>query len=487
MSVLRYAQRTREPLVVGDATRDDRFARDPYFDGVASCSLLAVPILSRGEPRALLLLENRLIRGAFTTGRLDAVKLIAGQLAVSLDNAQLYAAFRRIADEQAALRRVATLVARGVGPDLVFAAVAEEIGAPFGADGTAIVRFESDGEATVMGGYGFMRSRAGSRGKPEPYSAIASVQATGRAARRDVDDPTSASLPEPAPEGVRSAVAGPIVVEGRIWGAMGLGSRRGRLPKDTEQRLAGFTELVATAIANAESRAELTASRARIVATADQTRRRIERDLHDGAQQRFVHTIVTLKLARGALADVGGEGPELVDEALENAERATEELRDLAHGIHPSILTSGGLGPALEALARRSNIPVTLKLPTDARLPEHVEVTAYFVVSEALTNAAKHAHASCVQVTIDTADGDVRLSISDDGVGGADPTRGSGLAGLKDRVEAIGGTLTVQSRPGQGTRLTADVPVNADRERWHEQGPPQLKRGRSAQVSDRGA
>ena len=233
----------------------------------------------------------------------------------------------------------------------------------------------------------------------------------------------------------------------------------------TEARLAGFTELVATAIANAEARAALTASRARIVAAADAARRRIERDLHDGAQQRFVHTIVTLKLARRALADVGGEGPELVGEALENAQRATEELRELARGIHPSILTSRGLGPALEALARRSNIPVTLELPTDARLPEHVEVTAYFVVSEALTNAAKHAHASCVQITIDTADGEARLSISDDGVGGADPTRGSGLAGLKDRVEAIGGTLTVQSRPGQGTRLIAEVPVNADRER----------------------
>jgi signal transduction histidine kinase len=465
MSVLRYAQRTREPLVVGDATRDDRFARDPYFDDVACCSLLAVPILSRGTLRALLLLENRLIRGAFTTGRLDAVKLIAGQLAVSVDNAQLYADFRRIADEQAALRRVATLVARGVGPELVFAGVAEEIGALFGADVTAIVRFEPDGEATVMGGDGFENSRAGFRGKPDAHSAMASLQATGRAARRDLDDAAPASLSEPAPEGVRSAVASPIVVEGRIWGAVALGARRGRLPEDAEQRVAEFTELVATAIANAESRAELTTSRARIVAAADQTRRRIERDLHDGAQQRFVHTIIMLQLARSALAGVDGQGPELVAEALENAERATEELRELAHGIHPSILTSGGLGPALQALARRSAIPVTLELHTDARLPEHVDVTAYFVVSEALTNAAKHAHASRVQVTVDTADGDLRLSIGDDGVGGADPTRGSGLVGLKDRVEAIGGTLTVHSPRGQGTRLVAAVPVGAGTER----------------------
>jgi signal transduction histidine kinase/predicted Ser/Thr protein kinase len=299
MSVLRYTQRTREPLVVTDATRDDRFARDPYLADLACCSLLAVPILSRGTLQAVLLLENRLIRGAFTTERLAGVKLVAGQLAVSLDNAQLYA--------------------------------------------------------------------------------------------------------------------------------------------------------------------ELTTSRARIVAAADQARRRIERDLHDGAQQRLVHAILTLKLARAALAGVDGEGPELVDEALENAERANEELRELAHGIHPSILISGGLGPALQALARRSAIPVTLEVRTDARLPEHVEVTAYFVVSEALTNAAKHAHASYVQVAVDTADGHVRLSISDDGVGGADPTRGSGLVGLKDRVEALGGTLIVQSRPGQGTRLIAEVPLNAER------------------------
>jgi GAF domain-containing protein len=225
LTVLRYAQRMREPLVLGDATRDDRFDRDPYFIDLACCSLLVLPILSRGTLRAVLLLENRLIRDAFTTERLDAVKLIAGQLAVSLDNAQLYAEFRRIADEQAALRGVATLVARGVGPDLVFAAVAEEVGTLFGADAAAIMRFEPDGEATVMGGFGFDHSQPGSRGKPDPHLAMASVQATGRAARHDVDDP-SASLPETTPEGIRSAVASPIVVEGRVWGAMGVGLHR---------------------------------------------------------------------------------------------------------------------------------------------------------------------------------------------------------------------------------------------------------------------
>jgi signal transduction histidine kinase/predicted Ser/Thr protein kinase len=463
MSVLRYAQRTREPLVVGDATRDDRFARDPYFDDVTCCSLLAVPILSRGTLRALLLLENRLIRGAFTARRLDAVKLIAGQLAVSLDNAQLYAEFRRIADEQAALRRVATLVARGVGPDLVFAGVAEEIGVLFGADGTAIARFEPDGEATVMGGHGFVRSRAGSRGRPDPHSAMASVQATGQAARRDVDDPTSAGLPELAPEGVRSAVASPIVVEGRIWGAIALGSRRGRLPQDTDQRLAEFTELVATAIANAESRAELTASRARIVAAADETRRRIERNLHDGTQQQLVSLILELRAVEATEPPEVGELTGQLARTTRGLARVLEELQEISRGIHPAILSKDGLERALRALARRSAVPVKLDLRAERRLPEHVEVAAYYVVSEALTNAAKHAHASVVHLTVDTADGEVRLSISDDGVGGADPTRGSGLVGLKDRVEAIGGTLTVQSRRGEGTRVIAEVPVNAER------------------------
>ena len=250
MSVLRYTQRTGQPLVVSDATRDDRFARDPYFSGLTCCSLLAVPVLGRGTLRAVLLLENRLIRGAFTTERLDAVKLIAGQLAVSLDNAHLYAEFRRIADEQAALRRVATLVARGVGPDPVFAAVDEEVATLIGTDNTAIVRFEPDGEATVMGGYAALNSPSGSRGTLDAHSAMASVQATGYAARRDADD-----LDETTDEGPGFAVAGPIVVEGRVWGAIGVGSRRERLPQDTEQRLADFTELVATAIANAEPQA----------------------------------------------------------------------------------------------------------------------------------------------------------------------------------------------------------------------------------------
>jgi signal transduction histidine kinase len=388
------------------------------------CALLALPILNRGNLQALLLLENRHIRGAFTTERLDAVKLIAGQLAVSLDNAQLYTEFRRIADEQAALRRVATLVARGVGPVLVFAAVAEEVGTLLGADNAAIVRFEPDGEATVMGGYGFEHSQPGSRAKPEPYSALASVQATGRAARRDVDDPMSASLPEAAFGGARFGVASPIVVEGRLWGAMAVGSRHERLPQDTDQRLVEFTELVATAITNAESRAELTASRARIVAAADQARQRIERDLHDGAQQRLVSLALQLRTAQAVAPPELGELVTELDRAVAQATGALDELGEIARGIHPTILAKGGLRPALETLARRSPNPVDLDMRAEGRLPEHVEVSAYYVVAEALTNAAKHARASAVMVTVEV--------------------------GLKDRVEALGGASfsTVRAEPG---------------------------------------
>jgi signal transduction histidine kinase len=459
MSVLRYVQRMPEPLVVNDAIRDDRFARDPYFTGITCCSLLAVPVLSRGLLSAVLLLENRLIRGAFTTERLDAVKLIAGQLAVSLDNAQLYAEFCRIADEQAALRRVATLVARGVRPDLVFAAVAEEVGALFGADGAAIVRFEPDGEATVLGGYGFAQSQPGSRGKPDPHSVMASVHATGRAARRDAD----AGRPEATPAEAGSGVASPIVVEGRVWGAVGVGSRGDRLPPATEQRLAEFTELVATAIANTESRAELTTSRARIVAAADHARRRIERDLHDGAQQRLVSLALQLGTAQAAVPpELDALGAQLGD-AVAEVTGALDVLRETARGIHPSILAEAGLGAALRGLARRSPIPVDLDMRVDGRLPEQVELASYYFVAEAVTNAAKHARASALTVTVeaDAADAVLRVEVSDDGTGGADFTRGTGLVGLKDRVEALGGRILLHSPHGAGTTLRMEVPLTA--------------------------
>jgi signal transduction histidine kinase len=260
--------------------------------------------------------------------------------------------------------------------------------------------------------------------------------------------------------GLAAAVAVPIVVSGRPWGAIVAAWKHPDMGGgDTEVRMAQFTELVATAIANAESSAELAASRSRIVATADEARRQIERDLHDGAQQRMASTVASLKQARNELGDANGPVAGLVDEALANAERGIEEVRELARGIHPRILSYGGLGPALNTLARRSPIPVTVDVQTDRRLPEPVEVTAYYVASEALTNVVKHAQASEARMTVEVDDGWIVLTIRDDGTGGAEPSRGSGLIGLNDRVGALGGALAVHSEPGAGTVLTARIPV----------------------------
>jgi signal transduction histidine kinase len=208
-----------------------------------------------------------------------------------------------------------------------------------------------------------------------------------------------------------------------------------------------------------QSQEELAASRARIVAAGDQARRRIERDLHDGTQQRLVSLVLDLRAAEAA---VPPDEPELRAQLARVADGlagALEELRELSRGIHPAILTEGGLGPALKALARRSAVPVELAVDVRGRLPERVEVAAYYVVSEALTNAAKHAEASVAEVEAQARDGLLHLSVRDDGVGGAAPGGGSGLVGLADRVEALGGTIRVHSPAGQGTRLQIDLPI----------------------------
>ena len=234
------------------------------------------------------------------------------------------------------------------------------------------------------------------------------------------------------------------------------GSTLQQLPPDTEARLVSFTELAATAIANAQSRAELVASRARIVAAADEARRRIERDLHDGTQQQLVSLMLDLRAVQAAVP------PELQGSLSRIGERVTDvfdQVREISHGIHPAILSEQGLTPALKALARRSAVPVELDLRTGRRLPDPVEVAAYYAVSEALANAAKHAHASAVHVELDTPDTVVRLAIRDDGIGGADPARGSGLTGLRDRIEAVEGTFEVTSPADGGTTLLIEIPV----------------------------
>jgi signal transduction histidine kinase len=252
------------------------------------------------------------------------------------------------------------------------------------------------------------------------------------------------------------------MVGGSLWGSIAAGTNREQFPADAEQRMADFTELLATAIANADSRDELAASRRRIVAASDEARRRIERNLHDGTQQQ----LVSLALAvRAAEANVPPERRDLragLSRVATGLVAAVEDLQELSRGIHPAILSAGGLGPALRTLARRSAIPVELDVTTDARLPEPIEVAVYFVASEALANATKHAHASRIEVSLAPRDGGLLLSIRDDGVGGADSGRGSGLVGLQDRVEALGGTIRIDSPPGGGTSLVVTLPLDVE-------------------------
>jgi signal transduction histidine kinase len=260
--------------------------------------------------------------------------------------------------------------------------------------------------------------------------------------------------------GLRSSAGGPIIVEGHVWGVVIAGSTADqRLPADAEARLGSFTELVATAIANAESRTALADSRARIVTAADESRRRIERDLHDGAQQRLVHAVIVLKLAVRALTNGDANAGDLVAEALRHAEQANAELRELAHGILPAALTRGGLQAGVEALVSRLSLPVSVDVSV-ARLPAGVEATAYFVITEALTNVVKHARADGAGVTARVEDEELRIEVRDDGIGGARGDHITGLGGLEDRVSALDGRLVVESPPGGGTRVRALLPVS---------------------------
>jgi signal transduction histidine kinase len=284
---------------------------------------------------------------------------------------------------------------------------------------------------------------------------------TGRAARMDDYADTTGPIADVAREvGIRASVGVPISVEGRLWGVMiSASGRAAALPADTEARLAGFTELVATALANAEARAELAASRARIVAAADDTRRRIERDLHDGAQQRLVSLALQVRAAQAAVPPPLEDLTRSLDHIAVELTGVLDELREIARGIHPAVLAKGGLRPALKVLARRSPVPVRLEVRVDERHRESIEMATYFVVAEALTNAAKHADASVVDVEVDSHDGILGIRIRDDGRGGANPGEGSGLVGLKDRVEALGGRLSVQSPPGAGTSVLVELPL----------------------------
>ncbi|MEQ7123693.1 CHASE3 domain-containing protein [Actinopolymorpha sp. B11F2] len=372
----------------------------------------------------------------------------------------------RVVDEQTVLRRLATLVARGEPPEVVFAAVAEEVGEVLGADGTRLLRYEADQTAMVvtMWGTPVPNSPVGSRLSLEGRNVAALALETGQGVRITSFTDAPGSIARSMREmDVHSAVGAPVVVAGQLWGVLSAYStHEDRFAPGTETRFAEFTDLVAIAIANTQARTDLLASRARVVAATDQARRRIERDLHDGTQQRLVSLMLDL---RSVATGVFPGQPDLRS-SLEGMTRelgdTIEELREVARGIHPALLSDAGLVPALRSLARRSAIAVDLDVDITTRLRQAVEVAAYYVVAEALTNASKYANASVVHITGAVADGHLHLSVCDDGVGGADPSRGSGLVGLIDRIEALGGTLTISSPPRQGTTIELSLPVEGD-------------------------
>jgi signal transduction histidine kinase len=323
----------------------------------------------------------------------------------------------------------------------------------------SLARYDDD-VITVVAQFGTPYVQIGERLPLGGTNVTSTVLRTGGTARLDDVAGATGRIGDIARRaGIRSTVGAPVVVDGRTWGVLvAIWEEHGPPPDDTEERMARFAELLDTAIANADSRDQLTASRARVLAAGDDARRQVVRDLHDGAQQRLVHTIVTLKLAVRALRNGPGDAGALLAEALTSAERATVEVRELAHGILPAVLTRGGLRAGVQAFLSRLDLPVDVDVPRE-RLPADIEASAYFIVAEALTNVVKHAKASRASVRASIDDGVLTLEVRDDGVGGADPA-GHGLLGVADRVDALGGRLQIEGADGSGTTLTARLPLS---------------------------
>jgi PAS domain S-box-containing protein len=401
---------------------------------------------------------------AITRPELPGPPLFTGFLRDITERKRSEHALRTLADQQAALRRVATIVAGEAPEERVFAVVTEEVGRLLGAHTANMVRFEPDGSALVLGAWstGSVRSvPVGTRAAMDGPTVAARILRSGLPERVESYAGMEGATAELLRElGFRSAVGAPIKLTGRLWGAVVVSTvQESPFPTGSEQRIADFTELVALALANAEARRELAASRARIVATGDAERRRLERNLHDGAQQRLVALALTLRICEQRLADADAGALELVRQAGAELAGALEELRELARGIHPAILTERGLVAALQMLAGRCGIPVDLSAELEDRLPAPVEAAAYYIVAEALTNATKHAAAARVRVDVRQLDGEALVEVADDGVGGAERSGGSGLRGLADRVDALGGELELVSPAGAGTLLRARLPV----------------------------
>jgi signal transduction histidine kinase len=374
------------------------------------------------------------------------------------------AAQRALAGEQAALRRVATLVAGEATPGRVFERVTEEVGRLLGISGTSVMQYDGAHTATVVGAWseeGPPRFPVGATLDLDGDSVVAKVVRTGTAQRVERYEEASGTLAASLHRfGYRSAIAAPVHVGGRLWGVLAAATMSDEpMSQGLERRLTDFADLVAQALANADAFEQLAASRRRLVEVGDEERRRLERNLHDGAQQRLVAVALGLRAAGMKLEKDPPAARELLSTAQSDLSRGLEELRELARGIHPAILTDRGLGPALGALVARAPIPVDVAEMPAERLESSIEAAAYYVVAEAITNVAKYANASSATISVGRDNGTATVIVSDDGVGGADPVHGSGLLGLAARVEALNGRLSVDSPPGRGTRITARIPL----------------------------
>ncbi len=424
------------------AHEDGPFVRDSITD-----SLLATQLF------ILIAALTSLLLAAVTAERTGAARALALS----------EAAQRALADEHAALRRVATLVAAESPPSRVFEQVPEEVGRLLGLPAATVVQYRGLRTATVVGGWsedGRLRFPVGTSLELAGDTVLGKVLHSGSAQRVERYDEAGGSLADAMRSaGYRAAVAAPVTVAGRLWGALVAATGSDEPPAEgVEQRLCDFADLVAQALANADARERLAASRAELVEVGDAERRRLERNLHDGAQQRLVSVALGLGMVDAKLESEPGVARELLSAAQDDLAGGLEELRELARGLHPVLLTERGLGPALDALLSRAPMPVEIAELPEERLTGTVEAAAYYVVAEAVTNVAKYANASRATVSIRQSNGNAMVMVSDDGVGGADPARGSGLRGLAARVEALNGRLDVDSPPARGTRITAEIP-----------------------------
>ncbi|HEY0447832.1 GAF domain-containing protein [Actinophytocola sp.] len=439
---------------------EDVEERASFARGVDVRSVVGAPIIVEGRRWGVLLAWSA--SGSLPTDMEGRLTEFAELVATAVSNTGARTGMAGLADEQVALRRVATLVAKAVPTAEVFEAVTREVGLRCDADLARMERFEPDGTVTAVAAWSRVddaQLAVGRRFALEGESIATQVLATGRPARVDTFVGASGPIAHEAQAlGIRASVGCPIVVGGRTWGVIAASTRRETpFPANTESRIADFTELVATAVSNAEAQTDLLASRARLLTASDDASRRVVRDLHDGAQQSLVQVIMTLRLIEHTLAEGDEAAKALVGEALDQAEQANGELRELAHGILPAVLARGGLSAGVSALVSRLRVPVEVAVPRD-RFPPEIEASAYFVVAEALTNVAKHAGAQSVHVTARVDDGVLHVHVRDDGVGGA-RADGTGLRGLNDRVAAMDGRLEIESPPGDGTRIAVTLPL----------------------------